>query len=131
MIPTTCPGYFRRYGCMGSSNGDCDRSLGPGGFCSLGSTTSTRGPRISLSIASDVVIFIDACEVRTTLQCYLYTSGCPQCPALLGRSPELLVDFPVNISVRPDGHCQFHGCLQFLDHCTAMTLDQHRHLHQS
>src|SRR6218665_1446921 len=33
-------------------HGDCDRSLGPGGFCSLGSTTSTRGPRISLPIAS-------------------------------------------------------------------------------
>ena len=46
------PGYFRRYGCMGSSHGDCDRSLGPGGFCSLGSTTSTQGPRISLPIAS-------------------------------------------------------------------------------
>src|SRR6218665_2607490 len=28
------------------------RSLGPGGFCSLSSTTSPRGPRISLSIAS-------------------------------------------------------------------------------
>src|SRR6218665_2493246 len=103
---------------MGSSHGDCDRSLGPGGFCSLGSTTSTRAQEFHCRLLRR---HLHRC-LRTTLQCHLYTSGYPQCPALLGRSPELLVDFPVTISVRPDGRCQFHGCLQLLDHCTAMTL---------
>src|SRR6218665_1704741 len=103
------------------------RSLGPGGFCSLSSTTSPRGPRISLSIASLSSSSMPAYD-SSVLSLYFRI---PSMSCSSRKVTGIIGGFSVNISVRPDGRCQFHGCLQFLDHWTAMTLDQHRHLHES